>query len=174
MLKLFESTPQTSVMSLRSGSSVGTIVKPIINPNNLFIEGWFVEDNRSGHQLILLSTDIRDILPQGFAINDYDVLSEPNELIRLKELIKLNFNLINLKVASESGKSYGKINDYAFETNNSFIQKLYASQPLVKTLSGGNLSIDRSQIIEVTNKRLVIEDPTEKARGRAASPSVAG
>jgi uncharacterized protein YrrD len=174
MLKLYESAPKTPVVSLRTGEPVGIIVKPIINPNNLYIEGWFIEDNRSRHRLILLSTDVRDILPQGFAINDYDVLSEPDELIRLKDVLALDFGLINLKVISESGQNYGKINDYAFETNNSFIQKLYAGQPLVKNLTGGSLSIDRSQIIEVTNKKIIIEDPTEKARSRAVSPSVAG
>lgn len=173
MLKLYESIPGINVMSLRTGSPVGNIIRPIINPNNLYIEGWFVKEPRNNDQLILLSNDIRDVLPQGFAINDYEVLSQPSELIRLKELMELNFKLINLKVSSEGGKTYGKINDYAFETKNFYIQKLYVGQSLVKNFSGGSLSIDRSQIIEVTNRRVVIEDPSEKSRSRAASPSLA-
>lgn len=174
MLKLYESVPGTNVMSLRTGSPVGIVKSPIVNPNNLYIEGWFVEDSRSRHQLVLLSNDIRDILPQGFAINDHEVLSEPEELVRMKNILELEFDVINLKVTSQSGKNYGKINDYAFETSNMFIQKLYAGQSLVKNLGGGTLSIDRSQIIEVTNRRIVIEDPTEMSRVRAASPSAAG
>ncbi len=170
MLKLYESTPGTNVMSLRTGGPIAVIQKPIINPNNLYIEGWLVEDNRSRHQLILLSSDIRDVLPQGFVVNDHEVLSNPEELVRLKDIIELNFELLGLKVTSESGKSYGKINDYAFETANMFIQKIYASQPLVKNFNSGNLSIDRSQIVEVTDKRIVIEDPTEKIEATAASP----
>ena len=55
-----------------------------------------------------------------------------------------------------------------------FIQKIYASQSLVKSFAGGNLSIDRSQIVEVTNKRVVIEYPVERGRARAASTSVVG
>lgn len=174
MLKLYESIPGTRVMSLRTGGPIGTVIGPLINPNNLYIEGWVIEDSRNRKHLILLSTDIRDILPQGFAVNDHDVLSEPSELVRLKEVIKLEFKLIGLKVTSESGKNYGKINDYAFESSNFFIQKLYVGQSLVKNFSGGTLSVDRSQIIEVTNRRIVIEDPTEKAQARATSPSVAG
>ena len=173
MLKLYESVPDTNVMSLRTGGPVASIVKPIINPNNLYIEGWFVKDSVTNEELILLSNDVREILPQGFAINDYSDLSQVEDLVRLKEFIELNFGLLGLKVQSESGKNYGKINDYAFETNNFYIQKLYAGQPLVKSLGGGNLSIDRSQIIEVTNKRIVIEDPTEKAAAGATS-AIAG
>ena len=78
--------------------------------------------------------------------------------------------MLGLKVASQSGKGYGKVSDYAYETNNMFIQKIYAAQPMVKNLGGGTLSIDRSQIVEVTNRRIIIEDPTERASAHAASP----
>ncbi len=172
MLKLYESTPGTNIMSLRIGGPIASVIGPIINPNNLYIEGWHVEDNRSGHRLILLSNDVRDVLPQGFAVNDHEVLIEPTELVRLRDVLEMNFDLLGLKVNSQSGKGYGKVNDYAFETSNMYIQKIYASHSLVK-IGGGNTSIDRSQIVEVTNKRIVIEDPTEKV-GAPASASVVG
>jgi sporulation protein YlmC with PRC-barrel domain len=172
MLKLYETVPGTNVMSLRAGAPVAVVEAAIINPNNLYIEGWFVKENRKKDSLILLSNDIRDVLPQGFAINDQEVLSPPEELIRLKEVLDLNFKLLHLKVISESGKGYGKVSDYAFETANFFVQKIYAGQSIVKNLSGGSLSIDRSQIIEVTDRRIVIEDPSEEARSRATSPSL--
>ena len=174
MLKLYESTPGINIMSLRTGGPIARLLAPIINPNNLYIEGWFVEDNRSKHQLVLLSNDIRDILPQGFAVNDHEVLSDPSELIRLKEVLDLKFNLIGLSVTSESGKKYGKINDYAFETSNSFVQKLYVGQSLVKNFSGGTISVDRSQIVEVTNQRIIIEDPTEKSKAAVVSAGAPG
>jgi uncharacterized protein YrrD len=171
MLKLFESTPGTPVMSLRSGGQVASVRGPIINPNNLFIEGWHVQDSRSGHELILMSIDIREVLPQGFAIDDHEVLAERNELIRLEEILKMNFNVLGLKVTTQSGKSYGKIADFAYETGSMYIQKLYASQSLVKNFSGGMLSIDRTQIIEVTNRRIIIDEPIERAGAAATSPA---
>jgi sporulation protein YlmC with PRC-barrel domain len=170
MLKLYESIPGTKIMSLRTGSPVASVIKPIINPNNLYIEGWYVQETSGQKRLVLLSNDIRDVLPQGFVINDYEVLSQPGELVRLQEIMEINFHLMNLRVVSESGKNYGKINDYAFETANFFIQKLYVGQSLVKNFSGGTFSVDRSQIIEISNKQIVIEDATEKAGAGAASP----
>lgn len=161
-------------MSLRTGGPIATLLLPIINPDNLYIEGWHVEDNRSKQQLVLLSNDIREVLPQGFVVNDHEVLVVASELVRLKEIIALRFNLLGLKVNSENGTRYGKINDYAFETKNLFIQKLYVSQSLVKNFNGGTLSIDRSQIVEVTDKRVVIEEPADKSRVQLPSPGVAG
>lgn len=160
-------------MSLRTGGPIAVVKSAVINPNNLFIEAWVVEDNRSHEELILLSSDVREVLSQGFAINDHEVLSTPDELIRLKDVLEMNFGLIGLKVNSESGHRYGKVADYAFETGSMYIQKLYASQSVVRSFSGGSLSIDRTQIIEVTNRRVVIEDPVEAAGNRATSPGIA-
>lgn len=174
MLKLFESTPGTEVLSLRAGGPVGTITGAIINPNNLFIEGWYVQDNRTKHQLVLLCQDIRDVLIQGFAIDDHEVLSEVSELVRLKKTIELKFELLGLRVTSESGKSYGKVTDFAYETSSFYIKKLYASQVLVRNLNNTSTSIDRTQIIEITNRRIIIDDGVQTARAQATSPSIAG
>ena len=40
-----------------------------------------------------------------------------------------------------------------------YIQKMYITQPIMKSLKGGQLSIDRSQIIEITDKKIVVNNP---------------
>lgn len=162
MLKLSGAMTTINVMSLRTGGRVGTTAQIIINPNNLKIEGWYVDDKFSGERLILLANDVRDIVSQGIAINDHEVLSDPDDLVRLKPILEINFELIGKKVRSESGKNYGKVSDFAIETSSLIIKKIYASQSIVKSLSGGNLSIDRTQILEITNTTIIIDDPTVK------------
>jgi hypothetical protein len=39
-----------------------------------------------------------------------------------------------------------------------YVQKLYVGQSLLKSLTGGSLSIDRTQIVEITNRKIVIND----------------
>lgn len=160
-------------MSLRTSGQVGTAIAMIINPNNLKVEGWYVQDQFSGKNLILLSSDVRDIAKQRLIINDHEVLSEPEELIRLKPIMEIGFDLIGKQVVSQSGKNYGKVSDFAVEIQSLLVKKIYASQSIIKSLSGGNNSIDRTQIIEITNRRIIIDDPTEKAKAVAASPSPA-
>ncbi len=165
MLKLYENFPGTSVLSLRVGRPVAVVIEPIINPNNLFIEAWRVQDNQSKAVLVLLTQDIRDLLTQGLAIDDFDVLTEEKDLIRLQETIKLKFKLEGLKVKDENGQSYGKVIDFAFEAKSFYIKKIYAAQPLVKSISGNSLTIDRTQILEITDREIIIEAPIVKETG---------
>lgn len=167
MLKLFDTIQNQPVLSLRTGGSVGILLGPIINPNNLYIEGWYVQDSRSSAVLILLSGDIREVIDRGFIIDDHEVLTDEKELVRLKEIIDLKFQPLKLRVYSVSGKRYGKVSDFAIETSSFYIQKIYASQSIVRNISGGTLSIDRSQIVEISNHSITIEDPTEKVSATA-------
>jgi hypothetical protein len=52
-----------------------------------------------------------------------------------------------------------------------YIQKLYVSQPLFKSLTGGSLSVDRTQINEITNRRIIINDLHGKVPAHAAAPA---
>lgn len=169
MLKLSNALLNIPVMSLRTGGSVGQATEMIINPNNLKIEGWYVNDRFSGKKLILVSAEIRDISVKGIVINDHEVLAEPGELVRLKPVLEIGFALIGKQVVSQSGRRYGKVNDFAVETESLIIKKIYASQSIIKNFSGGNASIDRTQIVEITNSQIIIEDPTEKASEAAAA-----
>lgn len=173
MLKLGKDLINISVMSLRTGSPIGTATSMIINPNNLKVEGWYVQDQFSKKKLVLLSEDIRDFIPQGFAVNDHEVLTEESELIRLKPILEIAFDLNGKYVASQSGRQYGRISEFAVETNSFLVKKIYAAQSIIKSFSTGSLSIDRTQIVEITNKTIIIEDPTEPVRSGAGAPATA-
>ena len=172
MLKLSEAIIDIPVLSLRAGSQVGTATELIINPNNLKVEGWYVQDKFGGKRLVLVSSDVRELSSRGVIINDHEVLSELEELVRLKPIIEIGFLLIGKQVVSQGGKKYGKVTDFAVETESLLIKKIYATQPIIKNLAGGNASIDRTQIIEITNTKIIIDDATEKAGEGAVAPSL--
>lgn len=145
-------------MSLRTGGLVATAEDVIINPNNLKVEGWYCQDAFTKHRLVLLSQEVRDIVPQGLAVNDHEDLSEPGELIRLQEIMTLKFELLGKPVYTDSKRKLGKVSDYAVDMKSLFVQKLYISQPVYRSLAGGQLSIDRTQIVEITNKQIIVRD----------------
>lgn len=156
-------------MSLRTGSPIASIIGPIINPDNLKIEGFYCQDAFSKQELVLLYQDIRDMLPQGFVVNDHDVLVEAEELVRLKDVIALNFELTGKQVVTVDKQKVGKVSDYATETETMFIQKIYVSQSLVKSFTGGSLSIDRTQVQEITPRKIIINDLLDTRRSPAAA-----
>lgn len=158
MLQLSSAFANKAVMSLRTGAPVASVGQPIFNPNNLKIEGFYCEDIFNKSQLVLLYQDIREMLPQGFVVDDIDTLVQPDELIRLKDILDLNFQLIGKQVETQSKDKVGKVSDYATEIETMYVQKIYASQSVLKSLTSGQLSIDRSNIIEITNRRIIIND----------------
>lgn len=149
------------------------IESAIINPNNLKIEGFYCVDRFSKERLVLLSQDIRDNTKQGLIINDHDVLTHPDELIRLKPIMEIEFELIGKSVETVSKKKIGKVTDFATDVQSLFVQKLYVSPRLVRSLTSGQLSVDRTQIVEITSRRVVIKDIDPPVKSGLAATAAA-
>lgn len=158
MLQLSGSLLGKPILSLRTGQPVAVVTAPIFNPKNLKIEGFYCEDLYNKQQLVLLYQDIRELIKDGFVINDHDVLVEANDLVRLKEVLEAKFELLGKHVITISQVKVGKVSDYAVESETMFVQKIYVSQSILKSFTGGSLSVDRNQINEITNKRIIIND----------------
>ncbi|HVX47838.1 MAG TPA: hypothetical protein VHA05_00580 [Candidatus Saccharimonadales bacterium] len=170
MLQLSESLFNKPVLSLRTGTPVANITGPIINPNNLKVEGFYCLDNVDKKELVLLSQDIRDTIPAGYVINDHDVMAEPEDLVRLRDLLELRFQLIGKQVVTVNKERVGKVSDFATDTDSMFVQKIYVAQSILKSFTGGSLSIDRSQIQEITPSRIIISELMKKAPAAATAP----
>lgn len=156
-------------MSLRTGQPVATTSGVIIDPNNLKIEGFYCIDRFDRSEMVLLYQDIRDVIAQGFVVNDHDVLARPDDLVRLAKLMRLGFDLKGMRVVTVGGQRLGKVSDYAIEVETMYIQKFYVTQGFMKGLTGGNLGIDRSQVNEITNSKIVVLDPLQGGAIRAAA-----
>ncbi len=163
MLKLSESLIGRPVMSLRTGQPVARTTGAIFNPNNLKIEGFYCLDKFNRKELVLLYQDIRDVIPQGLVVNDHDALVEPKDLVRLKNVMDIGFELVGKQVVTLSKQRLGKVTDFATEVETMYVQKIYVSQGLLKGLTRGNLGIDRSQINEITDKKIIVNDLLDSA-----------
>ncbi len=173
MLKLSKHIHNLPVMSLRTGGRVATALQPIINPHNLQIEGWRCEDSFSKDELILLKQDVRDFVAKGIAVDDHDVLAEAKDLVRLQEVLELGFELMGKHVVTHRRRKLGKVTDYALDPLTMKIQKLYVSRPVYRSLTEGQLMIDRSQIVEITPSRVVVRDTDVLVEAPASQPLTA-
>jgi len=178
MLLLSNKLLNTSILSLRTGGQIAQTYAYLVNPDNLKIEGFHCHVRSDKQDHILLHQDIRNIIDQGIIINDHDVLSAPGDLIRLKDIINLNFSLIGKSVVTSSKHKVGKVKDFAFDSTSFYVQKLYVSQSVIKNLGTSQLSIDRSQIVEVTDTKIIIHELVETAKVKSPAavpaPSSAG
>jgi len=177
MLLLNSMLQNVPIMSLRNGHLIGDTTGFVLNPANLKIEAFKCNINNSKTPLYLLNQDIRDMSDNKIFVNDYEVLSEADELIRLKELIDLNFIVEGKMVITKSKQKLGRVKEFSVENTSLFLQKLYISQPIYKNIYGGQLIIDRNQIVEVTNTKIIIKDidqPTKLKSVISAVGSVTG
>jgi len=174
VMQLSRSVSQKLVLSLRTGGVIANVIEPIINPNNLKIIGFLVLDKFDKQQLVLLSQDIREVSNQGYIVNDHEVLCEADELVRDREIINLRFQVLGKAVITSNKNRLGRVEDYAVDMDSLFITKLYVVKPLFKNITGGQLSIDRNQIIEITDKKIVIQEPLQgvKAGILANAPAI--
>ena len=172
MLRLSNAFYERTILSLRTGGKIGFAVQPLINPNNLKIEGWYAEDSVKKGEFILPILEVRDFITKGIVVNDHDAITDPEDLVRLKEVIGIRFELQGKQVVTESKHKLGKVVDFA--VNDSFyVQKLYVNPPILKGLTGNQLLIGRNEIIEINDRQIVVNDPTESLKSGLAARATA-
>jgi sporulation protein YlmC with PRC-barrel domain len=167
MLRLSNAFFNRAILSLQTGGRVGFASDPLINPNNLKIEGWFAQSQLEKGEFILPVGEVRDFITKGIVVNDYTALTHPSDLIRLKQIVDIRFALLGKLVVTELGNRVGKVIDFAAD-DDFIIQKLYINPSLLKGLTNDQIMIDRQSILEINDKRITVRDPYEKVGAGAA------
>lgn len=152
------------VMSLHAGGRIGSLKKPIINPANLRIIAYEIAAQQGKDATYLLTSDIREYGSLGAIIDMADDFISPGDVIKLDELIALNFTLIGMAVHNEDGKKLGKVSGYTVETVHFDIQQLQVKGGILQSLRDTTgLIIHRSQIIEINNTAIIVKSTKEKS-----------
>lgn len=162
MLYLSTKLYNIPLLSLRSAGRIGTVIEPIINPHNLHIDGFYCQIPAHKTNLVLLDIEVRDLSPKGIIIDDNRNLSEPEDLVRLKSILQINFKILEKPVLTDK-KKIGKLTEYAIDQQSLFIQKLYVQPPIWQSVNQHRLTFDRNSVVEVTDTHIVVSGPEEKS-----------
>jgi uncharacterized protein YrrD len=149
------------VGSLRLGAPIGTIEQTIYDPKQMQLVGWVVKEFGEKELRLLLTKNCRDIGPQAVLVDDTEALTPMSDVIRHKDLIELKFELIGIKVVNESGVSFGKVIDFAFHPESFLVQRILVEPTGIKVFAASKI-IDRTQICEVTMKKITVKDARAK------------
>lgn len=158
----------TPILSVRDGGTIGSISDLIIDPNNLKVIALRL--NGPGIPIaanFLDTASVREYSSLGIVIDSTDELFSAEEVIKVADVLKLNFHLINLKVETKKGTKLGQITSYTIDSDSFIIQQIIVKRPLVKRLADPELTISRKEIIEVTNQKVIVKDEEKVLKERA-------
>ena len=159
----------TPILSVQAGGAIAAVTAPVVNPDNLKIIALQLEGpiiNASNY--ILDTASVREYSHLGMVIDDADELVGPEDVVKIKDVLALNFNLIGLKVETKKGSKLGKVIDFSFTSDDFIIQQIIVKRPVVKSFVDPELIIHRREIVEITDTKVVVKDEEKVLQARAS------
>lgn len=157
MIILGSSLSPAPVVSIQTGGEVARTNKAIIDPADLRILAYSVRGPLlpPGDQLLRIA-DVRELSSMGFIVDSVDEFVAPEDVLTLKQVYELQFDLIGMSVVDQRRHKLGKIIDFTIDTNTFTVQQLTVRRPLLQSFNDTELLIHRSQIIEISNHEIVV------------------
>lgn len=157
------------VLSLHVGNRIASVSEAIVDPNDLKIIAFRVEGPLVGKDTgeILPIDSIREFSRLGIIIDSIDELVDADDIIRIRDILKLNFNLKGLKVETKKKSKLGKVGDFTVNSSDWHVQQLIVQRPLVKSFLDPELVIDRNRIIEVDDYKVIVKEEVETPKVKA-------
>lgn len=148
----------TPVLSLQTGTELARADQAIVNPHDLSIIAF----NLSGATLdvtpsLLRIEDIRELSPIGMIVDSSDEFVQPEDIIKLNTVYKLEFEPIGKPVLDEKRNKIGKVIDFTIDSGSFVIQQLIVKRPLLKSFNDSELIVHRSQIVEITDEAIIVK-----------------
>lgn len=156
------------VLSVQAGGPIGRIVDAIVDPDNLSVIAFHVDGPPINKQQNILDVrSVREYSSYGFVIDDIDELVSPDDVIRINNILKLNFNLLSLKVETKKGSKLGKVQDFTLTSEDFIIQQIIVKRPMIKSLNDPELTIPRSEIVEITDYKIIVKEEEKTIKKKA-------
>ena len=161
------------ILSLHVGGRIANVVETIVDPNTLKIIACRVDGPLVGREIgeILPMTSVREFSRLGMIVDSGDEFVEPDDMVRIKDLLELNFSLLGLKAETKKGRKLGKVSDFTVEPESWQIQQLIVQRPMMQSFLDPELTIARSQISEINDYKVIVKDSTEKAKTKVKTPT---
>lgn len=158
------------VVSLQTGQELAHLTKAIIDPRQLHVMAFYCEGpNLDMDPAVLHTDDIREVSSLGLIVDSAENIMSPEDLVRLQQVLHFEFDLNDKLVVDDLGGKIGKVSNYSVEATTFYIIKLYVRPTLMQAWRTTERVIDRSQIVEITDKHIVVKSATIKPK-RAPAP----
>ena len=168
MLMVGSNLTNFPVLSLHVGGEIARTKQAIIDPEDLKIiaytlEGAIIQNDPEVGNILDLA-DVRELSEKGFIVDSADVFTTREDVVKLDEIMSLDFNLVGLKVVDQRGKKLGKIVDYTIDSGSFMVYQLIVQRPVMSSFIDPQLTINRSQIVEIDDFKVTIKHSTSQVK----------
>ena len=168
MLMVGSNMTNFPVLSLHVGGEIARTKQAIIDPEDLKIiaytlEGAIIQNDPEVGNILDLA-DVRELSEKGFIVDSADVFTTRDDVVKLDEIMSLDFNLVGLKVVDQRGKKLGKIVDYTIDSGSFMVYQLIVQRPVMSSFIDPQLTINRSQIVEIDDFKVTIKHSTSQVK----------
>lgn len=159
----------TKILSMQSAGPIGEISSPIVDPNTFKIIAFYLTGGIIGRDANILDVkSIREYSRYGCVVDSIEEVVSKDDVIKISQVIDLNFELTGLKVETKKGSNLGKVLDYTVTSEDFTIQQIIVKRPLIKSFSDPELTIPRKEIVEVTDYKVIVKDEEKVIKKKAA------
>ena len=146
------------ITSISGPSGVGQIGGVLVDPQRFSVAGFWVEEygRRRPYWPVLLSRSLRQIHGGRVFINGPEDINDPEDLPRLKQVLKIDYQIPGAKAVSTDGEYLGRAEDFSFSDEDFKIAHLIVKPPLARRLRKTRLHFPRGQIEKVSPRRIEI------------------
>lgn len=156
------------VLSMQDAGQVAVLSKPIVDPNDLKIIAFRIYAGRKNNGGDILDTrSIREYSNLGVVIDSRDEFVTDSDIIKIQDVLKLNFDLIGLKVITKKKTKLGRVIDFTVTEDNFSVQQIIVKRPGYKSFLDPELTIPRAEIVEITDDKIIVKDEEKRIRERA-------
>lgn len=158
------------ILSIHLGGMVAKTREIVIDPDSLKVVAFKVYGPEIGNGEIgeyLQVKDVREYSPLGMIIDSSDEFIDTNDVVKLKNVLELNFSLDGMKVVTKKGTRLGKVSGYTVNTDNFMVQQLIVRRPILKSFVDPELTIGRSEIAKISDTEIIVKDEEAKIRTNA-------
>lgn len=148
-----------------SGEVLGFISGILLHPDTGTVEGFFVSVPNGilgSENLFLSSLDVRRLTTTAVVRGPW-VLSPPEEILRVEELLRDTRTVLGQKIRTVSGQVLGKCSDVQFDTVHFKVECIFP-----KKFWRWGRPIPVREILEVKRDAIIIRDPERTIKEKAA------
>ena len=157
-----------TVVVYREARIAGVITNYIVSKDNLAVEIFEVKVMDDNKIYLLLSKDIHSVTSRGPVVMNYESdLCLAEDLVRQKDIIKSKFRLLGATVITKDGKKLGRVKNFTLDYESFKVSKLHINPRIIKRIINESLIIDRRQILEVRNDKIIIKSTSIKSNEKS-------